>query len=140
MGTRALVIASALAVLVAGVSVAAAQPPTKGKPPTTGPGCKPQVMVVLKGTLVTAPGASGTSMTLTVTQANKHGQAYVKATQPVSVVVGTKTVVRREGKKTLGDLVSGDRVLVQARACLADLANGATPTLTAVRVVAHPAR
>jgi hypothetical protein len=32
-----------------------------------------------------------------------------------------------------------DRVVVQAKVCKADLAQGATPALTAKRVVAHPA-
>ena len=50
------------------------------------------------------------------------------------------TKVRRQGKKTLADLVVGDRVLVQAKVCKADLAEGGMPALTAVRVVAHPAK
>jgi hypothetical protein len=49
-------------------------------------------------------------------------------------------VVRRQGKKTLGDLAAGDRELVQARVCKADLAASATPQLTATRVIAHPAK
>ena len=35
---------------------------------------------------------------------------------------------------------AGDRVLVQARVCKTDLAQGAMPPLTATRVVAHPAK
>ena len=111
----------------------------KGKPPKTGVGCRPRVALVLKGTLATAPGAAGTSFSLTVTHANHHAAAYAKASQPTSILVDAQTVVRRQGKKALGDLVSGDRALVQARACKADLANGATPQLTATRIVAHPA-
>lgn len=111
----------------------------KGKPPKTGVGCRPRVALVLKGTLATAPGGAGTSLSVNVTQGNHHAAAYAKAAQPTSILVDAKTVVRRQGKKTLADLVSGDRVLVQARACKADLAGGATPQLTATRIVAHPA-
>jgi len=128
--------------LVAGATVSvalAAPPPGKGKPPATGPGCKPRVAVVLRGTLATAPGSGG-SFSLTVTHANHHGAAYAKAAQPVTILVDTKTVVRRQGKKTLAELVAGDRALVQARACKGDLLNGATPPLTAARIVAHPAK
>ncbi len=46
---------------------------------------------------------------------------------------------RGTNSKTLADLLAGDRVLVQAKVCKADLAQGATPPLTAKRVVAHPA-
>jgi len=131
------------AVVMAGVaaSVAVAAPPAgKGKPPTTGPGCKPRIMVVLQGALATTPGASATSISVTVTHANHHGLAFAKAAQPLTILVDAKTVVRRQGKKTLADLVAGDRVLVQARACKADLANNATPQLTASRIIAHPAK
>src|SRR5690242_838583 len=57
----------AFALVTAGVaaSVAVAAPPAgKGKPTTTGPGCKPRIMVVLKGTLAAAPGASATSISV----------------------------------------------------------------------------
>jgi hypothetical protein len=122
-----------------GLSAAvAAPPPGKGKPPATGPGCKPKIMVVLKGTLASTPGASATSISVTVKSGNKWGRAYVAASQPLSVAVDSKTKVRRQGKKTLGDLQSGDRVLVQSRVCKADLANNATPALTAWKVIAHP--
>jgi hypothetical protein len=135
---RSKVIATALVAAALGASAAvAAPPPGKGKPPATGEGCKPKVTVVLKGTLAAAPGA--TSLSVNVTKANRHGRAYVAAAQPTSVLVDEDTKVRRRGKKELGDLLSGDRVLVQARTCKADLAEGATPQLTAKRVVAHPA-
>ena len=50
------VVLAALAVAGLGVSSAlAAPPPGKGKPSTTGAGCKPRVTVVLKGTLAAAP-------------------------------------------------------------------------------------
>jgi len=118
------------------VSVAvAAPPPGKGKPPTTGAGCKPKVTVVLKGTLVSS---GATSLTMNVTSTNRWGRAYDEASHSILVTADTK--VRRQGTKTPDLLVPGDRVLVQARACKADLlAVGAPPVLTAVRVVAHPA-
>lgn len=120
-----------------GVSAAVAAPQVK--PPATGGGCKPKVTVVLKGTLAVEPVASSTTLSVNVTKANRHGRAYVAAS-PVTVTVTADTKVRRQGKKTLGDLELGDRVLVQARACKADLAEGATlPALTASKVVAHPA-
>jgi hypothetical protein len=125
--------------VVAGVAASAvvgAPPPGKGKPPATGAGCKPTVTVVLKGALTSV---STTVLGVSVKQANRHGRAYVTAAQPTSVLVNTDTKVRRQGKKTLADLLAGDRVVVQARVCKKDLANGAAPALTAVRVVAHPA-
>lgn len=123
---------SALVVVSTAVAV---PPPGKGKPPTTGEGCKPKVTVVLKGTLASA---SSASLSMNVTRGNRWARAYVSA-GTASVTVDSTTKVRRNGKKTLADLVTDDRVLVQARVCKADLAEGATPTLTAVRVVAHPA-
>ena len=72
--------------------------------------------------------------------ANRHGRVYVTATQPTPVLVDEDTMVRRQGKKTLASLLAGDRVLVQAKVCKAALAEGATPPLTAKRVVAHPAK
>jgi hypothetical protein len=122
---------------------AAVAAPMKGKPPKTGAGCRPQVSVILTGTVATAPGASATlplSLQVTVTHANLFGQAYVKGTQPVSVMVTDKTKVKLGTLKGLAAaqaLQVKDRVRVQAYACKADLANGATPALTAKRVDAH---
>jgi hypothetical protein len=76
------------------------------------------------------------SLSVDVKRANRHGRAYVGATH--SVLVDEDTKVRRRGQKELGDLLMGDRVVVQARVCKADLAEEATPQLTASRVVAHP--
>lgn len=138
MKMKFLLVAMVIASL--GVSSAVAVPPPgKGKPPTTGVGCKPKVTVVLKGTLAATPGATTAALLVNVTKGNRFARAYVAASQPTAVLVDADTKVRRQGKKTLGDLLSGDRVLVQARACKADLAAGATPALTASRVVAHPA-
>lgn len=128
---------------VAGLAISsavAAPPPGKGKPAATGTGCKPRIAVVLKGTLASTPGASATALSVNVTSGNHWGSAYVNATQPTSVKVDTGTKVRRQGGKTLGDLLKDDRVLVQARVCKADLANNATPALTASKVIAHPAK
>ena len=131
-----------LSVVVAAVGVTAslalaAPPAGKGKPPKTGVGCKPQITVVLRGTIGTPPGATGTSLTLAVTGTNAWGKAYNHST--VSLGIDAKTKMRRNGAKTQGALLNGDRALVQARACKADLANSAKPTLVATRIVAHPA-
>ena len=125
-----------LAAALLSVSAAVAAPPAdKGKPPTTGEGCKPKVTVVLKGTLTGAP------LSVDVTSANRWGRAYVPGTASTSIAVDPNTTkVRRQGEKLITDLVVGDRVLVQARVCKADVAEGAMPALTAVRVVAHPAK
>jgi hypothetical protein len=135
MRLRLLVLGLVCAVLTVSTAVAA-PPPGKGKPTTTGEGCKPKVTVVLKGTLASV---SASSLGVTVTRSNRWGKAYATA-GTASVTVNDGTKVRRKGKKTLADLVVGDRVLVQARTCKADLAEDATPALTAVRVVAHPAK
>jgi hypothetical protein len=129
MKLRLLLAGLAVAMLTVSAAVAA-PPPGKGKPPT-GEGCKPKVTVVLKGTLTAAP------LTVDVTKANRWGRAYVGTS--TSVAVDAKTKVRRQGKKSIAELVVGDRVLVQAKVCKADLAEGAIPDLTAARVVAHPA-
>jgi hypothetical protein len=131
-------LAALAAVCLAASAAVAAPPPGKGKP-TTGQGCKPNVTVILKGTLAATPGLSATALSVKVKSANRHGRAYVTATQPTAVLVDEDTKVRRRGKKTLGDLLMDDRVVVQAKVCKADLAQGATPALTAKRVVAHPA-
>ena len=146
MKLRAFVVAA----LVAAVSVSAAvaaPPPGKGKPETTpsgkapgkpvtkGAGCRPQVTVVLKGTLTSVGAALG----MTVTGSNRWGRAWASV-GTASVGVSPDTKVRRNGKAMLTDLVPTDWVLVQARACKAELANGAMPPLVAVRVVAHPAK
>lgn len=128
-------------VMAAGLaaSAAVAAPPAgKGKPVTAGPGCKPMVTVVLKGTLDTA---SASSLSVDATSGNRWGRAYVAGTGLTTVGVDASTKIRRNGNTTLATgLVKGDRVLLQARTCKADLAANATPPLTAARVVAHPAK
>jgi hypothetical protein len=144
----------ALVTALVGASVALAHDnPGKGKPegkpgkpakPTTGPNCRPRVKVVLKGTLANDPAAGDTSFQMNVTKANRHGRAYVSATQPMTVNADAKTKIRRKAEgskptKTLESLAMGDRVKLDAKACKADLASGATPALAARRVKARPA-
>jgi hypothetical protein len=147
MKFRILVLALLTALVGSSVALAHDNPgqgkPSKPAKPTSGPNCKPQVKVVLKGTLADDPTAASTSFQLTVTKANHHGRAYVSAT-PMTLNVDAKTKVRRHAKgskptKTLDSLAMGDRVKVDAKACKADLANGATPALTARHVKAKPA-
>jgi len=114
------------------VSSAVASPPAEKGKPKTGEGCKPRVAVILKGTLTGA----GSPLSVKVTSANHWGKAYVGGSDK-SITVTSDTKVRGQGMKQLSELKSGFRVLIQARVCKADLANGATPTLTASKVIAH---
>ena len=137
MKLKALVVAGALALL--GASVAIAAPPAgKGKPPTTGAGCKPMISVILRGTLAADAGSAPTALSVNVTGGN-HFAAVWKNKQGVSVALGASTKVNRQGDTNAADLKSGDRVNIHARSCKADLANSATPALTATRVTAHAA-
>ena len=131
-----LLLVGLVAVMFSVSAAVAAPPPGKGKPPTTGATCKPKVTVVLKGELTSV---SVGSLGMDVSSANRWGRAYATA-GTATVTLNTDTKVRRNGKKLATSLVPGDRVLVQARTCKADLADDATPALTAVRVVAHPAK
>ena len=135
-----LLVLALVASLVA-VSAALAGNPGKGKPSTSGPGCKPSVQVVLKGVLAANvdPADGDTSFVLTVQKSNKHGRAY-KLAGSATILVDAKTRVSRQGAHNLGALAPNDRVSVKAKACKADLANGATPDLTARKVDAHPAK
>ena len=131
-----LVLASLAIAGLAASSAVAAPPAGKGKP-RTGEGCKPQVTVVLRGTLVSA---STTSLSMNVTGANHWGRVYGAA---ATATLDTKTKVRGGGMKTVADLVAklkaGDRVLVQARECKDDFLNNGKPALTATKVIGHPA-
>jgi hypothetical protein len=137
---RTLLIAAAVLVATATAALAA---PQKGKPPKTGPGCRPQVAVILKGTVAVAPGSAATlpfSLQVDVTHANLFGKAYVKATQPISIGVTNKTKIKLgklKGLDALRALQVHDLVRIQALACKAELANSATPVLTAKRIDAH---
>lgn len=147
----------AVVALAVGASLAIAAPPagkgkqakgetvdevdgaTKGKQSRTGEGCRPRVTVVLKGTLVGTPGETATELTLTVNGGNAHGKALLAGSlTQLTVKLDDMTNVRRNGAKTVASLAAGDRVLVQARVCKADLKAAIAPTLTAARVVAHP--
>jgi hypothetical protein len=131
--------------VLAVAATAAVAAPQKGKPPPAGPGCKPQVSVILSGTVAVAPGGGAAlpfGFQVHGTHANKLGHAYVTASQPVTLNVNVQTKIRRGNKHGLAALQAmlvGDRVLVQAWVCKADLASGATPALTAKRVGSHPA-
>lgn len=143
MKVKALV---SLAVLgLVGASVAfAAPPPGKGnphatttttaKPATTGPGCKPAIAVILKGAL-TADGTAS-SISMHVTGGNRFARGF-KTAGSATVTLTTSTKIVRGGKAAATDLKTNDLVNVQARACKADMANDATPALTAVRITAH---
>jgi hypothetical protein len=148
MKLRFLLVGVIAAGLAASAAIAAPPPdkgkpvtagmPAKGKPSTTGEGCRPKVTVVLKGTV---DAASATLLSMDVTGSNRWGRAYVPGTAVTTVGVVESTKVRRNGNTTAADgLATGDRVLVQARVCKADLADGATPELSAARIVAHPAK
>jgi len=118
-------------------SAAAAPPPGKGKPATAGATCRPKVTVVLKGTLTSS---SAGSLGMAVKHGNRWARAYTTL-GTATLVVDDSTKIRRNGKKLVTDLAVGDRLVVQARSCKADLtAEGTPPALTAVRVVAHPVK
>jgi hypothetical protein len=141
MKLRLLVVA--LGVVALGVSSAVAAPPpgkgkpeSAGKPAAIGATCKPRVTVVLKGKLTSA---SSTTLGMDVKRSNRWGRAYAEL-GTATVTVNDSTKVRRNGKKLLTDLVVGDWLLVQARECKANLAAQTPPTLTVVRVVAHPTK
>lgn len=133
----------ALVASLVGVSAATAKDhPGKGsKPPRTGQHCKPAVTVMLAGVLAADvdPQDGDTSFVLTVKHSNRHGRAYKQAGS-TTVLVDTKTKVRRQGAKNLGALAPNDRVHVTAKVCKDDLKDGATPDLTARKVGAHPAQ
>lgn len=152
MKFRILVLALVTALVAASVAFAHGNP-GQGKPrakqgapakSATGQNCRPRVMVMLKGTLASDPAAGDTSFQLNVTKANRHGRAYLAATQPITVNVDAKTKLRRKAPgsaptKTLESLALGDRVRLTAKACKADLRDAGTPDLTARHVKAKPA-
>ena len=131
---RRLLVAAALAALIAAAVAVGA--PAKGKPPTTGASCKPEISVILKGKLAADAGSAPTALSVTVTGGGQFARAYKAGTQPVSVAVTAATKVHRGSAKTWAALKMGDRVNIQARACKADLTAGKTPPLTATRVTA----
>jgi hypothetical protein len=122
----------------AAIAASAAVAAPSEKPPTSGAGCKPAVAVILRGTLAGNGAVAPFTLTLTTKSGNHAAQAYVKANLPVSISVTAQTKISRQGDKNAADLKSGDVAMIQARVCKADLANGATPALTATRITAHP--
>ncbi len=144
--------------LLAALAVPAAS--GKAGPAAPGGGCKQKVTVVLTGTLLTVdgggqsgdspaegsppvvdprPAASGGSVSLLVKRTNRHGRPYAEADRPVTVAVGARTKIRRQGQATLADLEAGDGAVVTARVCRAELRVGSLPGLTAAKIVARPA-
>jgi len=128
---------------VLAVSATAALAAPQKKHPTSGAGCRPQVSVILHGTVATAPGNAATlpsTLMVNVKHANFFGHAYLNATQPVAIKVDTGTHIRlgvMTGLTALHAVAQKDRVKVEARVCKADLAKNATPGLSATLVVAH---
>jgi len=107
----------ALVVLVAAAAIPMAM--AKGMPPAKGQGCKPNVTVMLKGTLTSDPAAGATSLTMNVTGTNAHGKSLKGL--GVTTALDAKTKVRRQGAKTIESLAMDDRANVQIRRCKADL-------------------
>ena len=129
-----------VASLVAVSAAVAKDHPGKGPKPKMGAGCKPGVTVMLAGTLAAGVDQQDgdASFVLTVKRSNRQGRAYRQA-GTATILVDSKTRVRREGVKTLGALAPNDRVHVTAKACKADLKAGGMPDLAARQVGAHPA-
>jgi hypothetical protein len=98
--------------------------------------CRP-APVLLAGTLVNDSATGDTSFQLTVKHANRLGRLYVKAGNPVTVDVAAQTHYRKAGTaSTLDALAKGDRALVLAKVCRADVrkarqSGSALPDLTA---------
>ena len=112
----------------------------KGKPLPTGPGCKPMVTVMIKGTLTSDPAAGATSFTMNVTGANKHGMNLKGL--GVTIAVDAKTKIRRQGAKTVDALAANDRAVVQLRRCKGDLplSTATVDDVAASRVTAQAAK
>jgi hypothetical protein len=95
--------------------------PGHGKSGTHGPACRP-APVMLAGTLANDPATGDTSFMLTVNHANRLGRRYAKAGNPVTVDVDANTHYRKAGAaSTLDALAQGDRVLIVAKTCRADV-------------------
>jgi hypothetical protein len=109
--------AIAAVALVAAVAIPMGM--AKGKPPAQGQRCKPNVTVMLKGTLTSDPAAAATSLTMDVKGTNAHGRSLKGLA--VTIALDAKTKVRRQGAKTIESLSLGDRAHVQLRRCKADL-------------------
>lgn len=126
---------------VAATGASAHDNPGKGKAAEHQKACRP-APVMLAGTLANDPATGDTSLQLDAKHANKLGRLYRKAGNPVALNVDAKTRYRRNGAaSTLDALAKGDRALVFAKACRADLRKAikdgsALPALTARAVLA----
>jgi hypothetical protein len=112
----------------------------KGKPPAQGQGCKPNVTVMLKGTLTSDPTAGATSFAMKVTGTNALGKSLKGL--GVTILVDAKTKVRRQGAKAVEALALNDRANVEIRRCKADLPLSAATVddVAAMRVTAQAAK
>jgi len=129
-----------VASLVAVSAAVAKDHPGKGNGSKSGHHCR-AALVMLKGSLAADvdPADGDTSFVMLVKRSNRHGRAYRKAGS-ATLLVDAKTRVKRLGEHNLGALAPNDRLLVVAKACRRDLKKGATPELTARRVLARPAK
>lgn len=132
MQRRALIAVACVAALAVPVALGA-----PAKKPPTGPGCKPNVSVVLKGTLTSDPEFVGAgTFTLNTTGGNKAGKVFVGGAAE-TITVGADTKIRRQNApKLVASLESGDRAVVHLKACKANLPLDAAEltALTALRV------
>jgi len=99
-----------------------APPAGKGKPPATGPGCKPQVALIAKGDA--KADATTTQVQVKVTGGNSFaGPLFANnTTTDVTVTVASSTKITSGGAPAaLTSIKSGERVLVQYKVCKADL-------------------
>lgn len=155
-----------VAVLVAGLtaSLAIAAPAKTSKKPTgtnttttttkkvkkAKKVCRPNVSLILRGTLATIAG-DHLSFAMDVKQVNRHAKAYKG--ERVTVQVNAKTKIRRLGHKVALEMLTlGDRLNVQARVCKIKIkkstgeakkwtwSTGEPAPPLAVRVVARPAK
>ena len=136
-------LALALVASLVAVSAAVAKDhPGKGhkNPPAAGANCK-MAKVDLKGVLAADvdPADGDTSFVMIVKKSSKHGKAF-KAAGSATIMVDAKTKVRRKGEHNLGALAPNDRLSIKAKVCKTDLAEGATPQLTARKIDARPAK
>lgn len=102
--------------------------------------CKPNVSVMLKGTLASDPGAGATSLMMNVTGSNAHGKSLNGV--GVTISLDAKTRVRRQGAKTVESLAMDDRVNIQLRRCKADLPLSAATVddVAATRITAQASK
>ena len=132
--------AAILAAALAPAAAFAAAPPTKGKPPSTGVGCKPQVAVVVKGT---AADDGGSTLSLTVNGGNHWAKLLFanNTTTKTTVTTSQATKVNVDGKSgVLTSIKKDERVLVQYRVCKGDLTGKTTADALANFLGSTPAR